>query len=70
MYGRAIEDDYALKNPTRGVRIPQEKSEEHHVLSAEEHALFFETAAGTFYENLFNVVNVNIKMSEKWNMKM
>ena len=65
MYGRAIEDDYALKNPTRGVRIPQEKSEEHHVLSAEEHALFFETAAGTFYENLFNVaVNTGLRPGE------
>ena len=28
MYGRAVEDDYAAKNPTKGVRIPNKKDKE------------------------------------------
>ena len=65
MYGRAIEDDFAIKNPTRGVRIPQEKGNSYHVLSKDEQALFFETSAGTFYDNLFNVaVNTGLRPGE------
>jgi len=65
MYGRAIEDDLAIKNPTKGVRIPTEKSDGYHVLSKDEQALFFETAAGTFYDNLFNVaVNTGLRPGE------
>lgn len=65
MYGRAIEDDLATKNPTRGIRIPKEKNDGYHVLSKEEQALFFETAAGTFYDNLFNVaVNTGLRPGE------
>ena len=65
MYGRAIEDDLAIKNPVRGVRIPKEKSESYHVLSKDEQALFFETAAGTFYDNLINVaVNTGLRPGE------
>ena len=65
MYGRAIEDDYARKNPTKGVSIPKEKGERYHVLSKDEQALFFETAAGTFYDNLFNVaVNTGLRPGE------
>ena len=36
MYGRAIEDDFAIKNPTKGVRIPKDKGENYHVLTKDE----------------------------------
>ena len=65
MYGRAIEDDFALKNPTKGVRIPAKKSDGYHVLNTDEQALFFETAAGTYYDNMFNVaVNTGLRPGE------
>jgi len=65
MYGRAIEDDFAIKNPTKGVRIPTKKSDGYHVLTTDEQALFFETAAGTYYDNMFNVaVNTGLRPGE------
>lgn len=65
MYGRAIEDDFAIKNPTKGVRIPKDKGENYHVLTKDEQALFFETAAGTYYDNMFNVaVNTGLRPGE------
>ncbi len=65
MYGRAIEDDFAIKNPTKGVRIPKDKGENYHVLTQDEQALFFESAAGTYYDNMFNVaVNTGLRPGE------
>ena len=65
MYGRAIEDDFAIKNPTKGVRIPTKKSDGYHVLTTDEQALFFETASGTYYDNMFNVaVNTGLRPGE------
>ena len=65
MYGRAVEDDYAAKNPTKGVRIPNKKDKELYVLSRDDQALFFETAAGTYYDNMFNVaVNTGLRPGE------
>ena len=65
MYGRAVEDDYATKNPTKGVRIPNKKDKDFHVLSRDEQAFFFETAAGTYYDNMFNVaVNTGLRPGE------
>ena len=65
MYGRAIEDDFAIKNPTKGVRIPKDKGENYHVLTKDEQALFFESAAGTYYDNMFNVaVNTGLRPGE------
>ena len=64
MYGRAIEDEFAIRNPTKGLRLMGEKGS-YRVLSKEEQEMFFETAAGTFYENLFIVaVNTGLRPAE------
>lgn len=66
MYGRAIEDNFAIKNPTKGIRLHnKEEYENYKVLTKEEQSMFFETSAGTFYDNLFNVaVNTGLRSGE------
>ena len=64
MFGRAIEDDFCIKNPVRGIRLLGDKGH-YKVLTKEEQSMFFETAAGTFYENLFVVaVNTGLRPGE------
>lgn len=59
MFNRAMEDDFVTKNPAKSVRTASIKpDEERRVLTQEEQASFFETAAGTFYANAY-VVQVN-----------
>ena len=56
MYTRAIEDEYAARNPAQGARNPLPKPEnEMKALSVEEQEAFFLCSAGTFYDNLFRV---------------
>lgn len=56
MYDRAMEDDFVYKNPARGVKLPKNKPKnEPKALTVEDQNAFFETAAGTFYYNLFVV---------------
>lgn len=64
MFGRAIEDEYCIRNPVKGIRLKGEKNS-YKVLTREEQAMFFETATGTFYENLFLVaVNTGLRPGE------
>lgn len=60
MFDKAIVDDFARKNPARGIKIVREECDEKHVrvLTNEEQQLFFECCKGTFYDNLF-VFSVN-----------
>lgn len=57
IYSRAIEDEFAVRNPVKGVRNPINKPAEHEVkaLSLEDQQEFFLCSAGTFYDNLFRV---------------
>ena len=56
IYTRAMEDEFAVRNPVQGVRNPLSKPEnEIKALSAEEQEAFFLCSAGTFYDNLFRV---------------
>ena len=55
MYNKAILDEMAIKNPAKGIKIVRNEEFERKVLSLEEQKAFFETAAGTFYNNLFCV---------------
>ena len=66
MYNRGIEDNYATKNPMRGVKLPLNRPKnERWVLSRNEQALFFECSAGTFYNNLFVVaINTGLRPGE------
>ena len=59
MLNRAMEDQFLIRNPAKGVRLPKNKPQnEIKALSKEDQTDFFECAAGTFYNNMF-VVAVN-----------
>lgn len=65
MFNVAIENDYALKNPAKGVRLSKNKPNDRIVLSLEQQQDFFECAMGTFYSNLFVVaVNTGLRPGE------
>lgn len=65
MFNIAIENDYALKNPSKGIRLAKNKPNDRIVLSAEQQEDFFECSAGTFYNNLFLVaVNTGLRPGE------
>ena len=57
MFDKAIFDDFAKKNPARGIKIEREECDEEHVrvLTNEEQQEFFDCCKGTFYDNLFTV---------------
>ena len=66
LFNRALEDDFVLKNPMKGVRLPSNKPEEERkILSIEEQKLFYEASAGTWYDNAFIVaVNTGLRPGE------
>lgn len=57
MFDKAILDDFARKNPARGIKLvkTEEEEKEVRVLTVEEQQSFFECCKGTFYDNLFVV---------------
>ena len=73
MFDKAMIDEFAKKNPARGVKINKKECDENHirVLSNEEQQMFFDCCKGTFYDNLFTVaVNTGLRPGElcalKW----
>lgn len=56
MFNRALEDDFVIKNPAKGVRLPKNKPEYSvNALSEDDQISFFDCCSGTFYNNLFVV---------------
>lgn len=53
MFDKAIQNDYANKNPAKGIKICKDKDKEVRALSTDEQVAFFECSKGTFYDNLF-----------------
>ena len=66
MLNRAMEDDFLVKNPAKGVRLPVNRPQnEVKALTREDQADFFECSAGTFYNNLFVVaINTGLRPGE------
>ncbi len=66
MLDRAMEDQFLLRNPAKGVRLPKNKPQkETKALSREDQTDFFECSAGTFYNNMFVVaVNTGLRPGE------
>ena len=66
MLNRAMEDQFLIRNPAKGVRLPKNKPQnEIKALSKEDQTDFFECAAGTFYNNMFVVaVNTGLRPGE------
>ena len=62
---RAIEDQYLIVNPAKGVRVHGKKSKDSKVLSKEEQAEFLEWAVTSFFYNAFQVeVNTGLRPGE------
>lgn len=65
MFSKAILDDYVFKNPAKAIAMRDKERFERRVLSEDDQRDFFETAAGTFYNNLFVVaVNTGLRQGE------
>ena len=65
MFARAIEDDLMVKNPTKGVKLYQDKISSARALTIGEQDVFFEFCKNTFYDNLFNVaINTGLRPGE------
>ena len=65
LFNIAIENDYALKNPAKGIRLAKNRPNERIVLTVEQQKDFFECSAGTFYDNLFIVaINTGLRPGE------
>ena len=66
MFDRAIEDEFAVRNPAKGARNPRNKPQkEIKALSQDDQRVFFQCSAGTFYDNLFRVaINSGLRPGE------
>ena len=65
MYNKAILDNYAIRNPAKGIRLPKDEKINKRVFSVEEQIDFFDCCKGTFYDNLFIVaVNTGLRQGE------
>ena len=70
MFNKAILDDYIFKNPAKAISIKSKDDFERRVLTEDDQREFFETAAGTFYNNLFVVaVNTGLRQGELCGLK-
>lgn len=65
MFNKAILDDYVFKNPAKAISMRDKERFERRVLSEDDQRDFFETSAGTFYNNLFVVaINTGLRQGE------
>lgn len=55
MFDKAVMDDFAFKNPARGIKLKRDEIVERRVLSQEEQVDFFDACRGTFYDETFTV---------------
>lgn len=65
MIQRAIEDNLAVVNPTKGVKLRADKENNAKALTVDEQDAFFTFCRSSFYDNLFNVaVNTGLRPGE------
>lgn len=55
MYNKAMIDNFASRNPAKGIELKRDEKTEPKSLTIEEQTAFFECSKGTFYDNLFVV---------------
>lgn len=71
MFGRAIEDNLMVRNPTSGVKLRADKKVVAKALTLEEQNTFFGFCKKTFYDNLFNVaVNTGLRPGELFALQL
>lgn len=58
IFNTAIENQYVLINPTKGIKIYRDDAEHYRALTRDEQETFFRCCAGTFYDNFF-IVDAN-----------
>ena len=66
MFNKALEDEFVVRNPAKGVRLPKNRpTNDVKALSKEIQDEFLECSAGTFYHNLFLVaINTGLRPGE------
>lgn len=65
MFDKALNDNFVVKNPAKGIKIARDEKKEMRVLTKEEQAEFFDCCKGTFYDNLFIVaVTTGLRQGE------
>ena len=65
MFNIAMENDYAFKNPAKGIRLAKNRPNDRIVLTAEQQEDFFKCSAGTFYDHMFVVaINTGLRPGE------
>lgn len=55
MFNRAVIDEFALKNPVKGIKITRDEKADPRVLTVSEQQAFFQACSGDFYEDAFIV---------------
>ena len=65
MFNKAMIDDFARKNPAKGITIKRDEEKEIRVLTVEEQVIFFDCCKGTFYDNFFvTAVSTGMRIGE------
>ena len=66
MFNKALEDEFVIRNPAKGVRLPKNRpSNQIKALSKDDQKTFLECSSGTFYHNLFLVaLNTGLRPGE------
>lgn len=65
MFDKALNDDFVIKNPAKGIKVVRDEEKEIRVLTKEEQIEFFDCCKGTFYDNLFVVaVTTGLRQGE------
>ncbi|MDE7339307.1 MAG: site-specific integrase [Lachnospiraceae bacterium] len=71
MMQRAVEDNLAINNPVKGIKLRADKEVRAKSLSIEEQMIFFDYCRNTFYDNLFNVaVNTGLRPGELFALQL
>lgn len=66
MFNRALQDEFLVRNPAKGVRLPKRKPQRYvKALSVDDQEEFLICSSGTFYHNLFVVaLNTGLRPGE------
>ena len=70
LFNRAIEDDYLVKNPARGVKVKSDKENKVRFLNKEDSEDFFRCSVASFYDNAFHVhIHTGLRPGELFALK-
>lgn len=65
IFNKAINNEYLMKNPAKGITVKRDEEKDIRVLSVEEQTIFFDSCKGTFYDNLYVVaVSTGMRIGE------